>query len=54
MSEMEQIEIGAVASFSKRARAIYQENLQAYVKMVLRRPFAKIIVSSIWLLQYPW
>ncbi|EIN14056.1 hypothetical protein PUNSTDRAFT_110196 [Punctularia strigosozonata HHB-11173 SS5] len=43
MSEMEQIEIGAVAGFSARAEAIYRENVQAYVKIVLRRPFAKII-----------
>ena len=31
--------------FLKRAEAIYEENLNAYVKIVLRRPFSKIIVS---------
>jgi exocyst complex component 1 len=43
-SEIEQIEIGAVAGFIRRADTIYQDNMQAYVKIVLRRPFAKIIV----------
>ena len=39
------MEIGSVASFVKKAEAIYDENLNAYVKIVLRRPFSKIIVS---------
>lgn len=45
VAEVSQIEIGSVAAFLKRAEAIYDENLNAYVKIVLRRPFAKIIVS---------
>ena len=45
VAEISQIEIGSVAAFLKRAEAIYEENLNAYVKIVLRRPFAKIIVS---------
>ena len=44
VAEVSQIEIGTVAVFLKRAEAIYEENLNAYVKIVLRRPFAKIIV----------
>ena len=44
VAEISQIEIGTVAAFLKRAEAIYEENLNAYVKIVLRRPFAKIIV----------
>ena len=44
VAEVSQIEIGTVAMFLKRAEAIYEENLSAYVKIVLRRPFAKIIV----------
>ena len=44
VAEISLIEIGTVAVFLKRAEAIYEENLAAYVKIVLRRPFAKIIV----------
>ncbi|KAI0652057.1 exocyst complex component Sec3-domain-containing protein [Trametes meyenii] len=43
VAEISLIEIGSVAVFLKRAEAIYEENLNAYVKIVLRRPFAKII-----------
>ncbi|KAI0801061.1 exocyst complex component Sec3-domain-containing protein [Fomes fomentarius] len=43
VAEVSQIEIGTVAMFLKRAEAIYEENLNAYVKIVLRRPFSKII-----------
>lgn len=47
VAEVSQIEIGSVAAFLKRAESIYEENLNAYVKIVLRRPFAKIIVSAV-------
>ncbi|KAI0756800.1 exocyst complex component Sec3-domain-containing protein [Daedaleopsis nitida] len=43
VAEVSQIEIGTVTMFLKRAEAIYEENLGAYVKIVLRRPFSKII-----------
>ncbi|KAK7468715.1 hypothetical protein VKT23_003218 [Stygiomarasmius scandens] len=43
VAETSQMEIGSVASFVKKAEAIYDENLNAYVKIVLRRPFSKII-----------
>ncbi|KAJ3771437.1 exocyst complex component Sec3-domain-containing protein [Lentinula raphanica] len=43
VAETSQMEIGSVASFVKKAEAIYDENLNAYVKIILRRPFAKII-----------
>ncbi|KAF7339614.1 Sec3-PIP2-bind domain-containing protein [Mycena sanguinolenta] len=43
VAETSQIEIGSVTSFLKRAEAIYDENLSAYVKIVLRRPFGKLI-----------
>ncbi|KAL0951427.1 hypothetical protein HGRIS_008119 [Hohenbuehelia grisea] len=43
VSETSQLEIGSVASFSRKAEAIYDENVSAYVKIVLRRPFAKLI-----------
>lgn len=45
VAEIRQQEIGSVSVFSTRAEAVYEENLNAYVKMVLRRPFSKIIVS---------
>jgi len=43
VAEISQIEVGSVSIFVKRAEAIYDENMSAYVKIVLRRPFAKII-----------
>jgi hypothetical protein len=43
VAEIRQQEIGSVNVFSTRAEAVYEENLNAYVKMVLRRPFSKII-----------
>lgn len=44
VAETSQMEIGSVAGFVKKAEGIYDENLGAYVKIILRRPFAKIIV----------
>lgn len=46
VAEVAQLNLGSVAGFLKRAEAIYEENLNAYVKIVLRRPFNKIIVSA--------
>ncbi|THH33432.1 hypothetical protein EUX98_g736 [Antrodiella citrinella] len=43
VADISQIDIGTIATFLARAQAIYDENLSAYVKLVLRRPFAKII-----------
>ncbi|KAF5388572.1 hypothetical protein D9757_004587 [Collybiopsis confluens] len=43
VAETSQMEVGSVAGFLKKAEAIYEENLNAYVKIILRRPFAKII-----------
>ncbi|KAL0578603.1 hypothetical protein V5O48_003394 [Marasmius crinis-equi] len=43
VAEMSQLDIGSVAGFVKRAEAIYDENLNSYVKIVLRRPLNKII-----------
>jgi hypothetical protein len=45
IAEVAQSNVNAVRIFGKRAQGIYDENLNAYVKIVLRRPFAKIIVS---------
>jgi len=43
VAEIRQQEMGSVNVFSTQAEAVYDENLNAYVKMVLRRPFSKII-----------
>lgn len=43
VAETSQISVGSASSFLKRAEGIYDENLNAYVKIVLRRPFSKII-----------
>jgi exocyst complex component 1 len=45
-ADMAQMEVGSVAGFIRRAQVIYQENLNAYIKLILRRPFAKLIVSQ--------
>jgi exocyst complex component 1 len=45
VNELKQVSLGAVGGFSKRAKALYDENMSAYVKIVLRRPFSKILVS---------
>lgn len=47
IAEMSQLELGSVSGFLKEAEAIYNENLHAYIKIVLRRPFAKITVRTI-------
>ncbi|KAL1748585.1 exocyst complex component Sec3-domain-containing protein [Schizophyllum fasciatum] len=43
VAETSQISVGSASSFLKRAKGMYEENLSAYVKIVLRRPFSKII-----------
>ena len=45
VAEIRQQEIGSVHVFATQAETVYEENLNAYVKIVLRRPFSKIIVS---------
>ncbi|KAG8219670.1 exocyst complex component Sec3-domain-containing protein [Butyriboletus roseoflavus] len=42
-AEISQLETGSVSGFMKQAETIYNENLAAYVRIVLRRPFAKLI-----------
>jgi len=43
VAEISQLESGSVTGFLKQAEVIYNENLTAYVRIVLRRPFAKLI-----------
>jgi hypothetical protein len=47
IAEMSQLELGSVSGFLREAEAIYNENLHAYIKIVLRRPFAKIMVRTV-------
>ena len=47
VADMARVDVGTVSTFIKQAEGIYDENLSAYVKIVLRRPFAKLIVSII-------
>lgn len=46
VAEVGRQEIGSVRSFLRSAEGIYDESLSAYIKIVLRRPFSKIIVST--------
>ncbi|KIJ68210.1 hypothetical protein HYDPIDRAFT_24509 [Hydnomerulius pinastri MD-312] len=43
VAEISRLESGSVAGFLRQAESIYNENLAAYVRIVLRRPFAKMI-----------
>jgi len=47
VAEMSQLGVGSVTRFLKQAESIYNESLSAYVKIVLKRPFAKLIVSRV-------
>lgn len=46
IQEVAQQELGAMQGFLRRAQAIYDDNLSAYVKIVLRRPMGKILVCT--------
>jgi len=46
IAEVAQQELGAMQGFLKRAQGIYEDNLGAYVKLVLRRPMHKIMVRN--------
>ena len=46
VTEIQSLDIGSVSSFLVRAEGTYDENLAAYVKLVLRRPFLKILVGG--------
>lgn len=45
VTEIQSLDIGSASSFLVQAESIYDENLGAYVKVVLRRPFLKILVG---------
>jgi exocyst complex component 1 len=43
INDLSQQSLGSMAGFIRRAEAIYDENLAAYVRLVLRRPFPKLM-----------
>lgn len=43
INDLSQQSLGSMASFTRRAETIYDENLSAYVRLILRRPFPKLI-----------
>ncbi|KAF8498012.1 exocyst complex component Sec3-domain-containing protein [Gautieria morchelliformis] len=43
ITEITQQDVGNVKSFLRQAQTIYDENLNAYIKLILRRPLAKIL-----------
>lgn len=43
IQELTQQQVGSVRPFIRKAEGIYEENLAAYVKLVIRRPFSKIL-----------
>ncbi|KAG6889916.1 hypothetical protein C0992_003620 [Termitomyces sp. T32_za158] len=43
VAETSKLEAGSVDIFCRQAESIYDENLGAYVKIILRRPFSRII-----------
>lgn len=51
VTEIQSLDIGSVSSFLVQAEAIYDESLAAYVRLVLRRPFLKILVGGVLLNQ---
>jgi len=46
VAEISSTDVDALAPFARRAEAIYDENLSAYIKIVFRRPFGKLMASG--------
>lgn len=44
-AEISQLDVPSLTASSRRAEAIYDESLAAYITIVFRRPFGKVIVS---------
>ncbi|EAU92708.2 exocyst protein [Coprinopsis cinerea okayama7 len=43
VTEISKMELGATRNFAQRAQSIYDENLNAYIKVLMRRPLAKLV-----------
>jgi len=46
VAEMSQMDVPSLNGSTRRAQETLDENLSAYIKIVFRRPFGKIIVSD--------
>jgi len=46
VAEISSTDADALTPFARRAETIYEENLSAYIKIVFRRPFGKLMVSG--------
>jgi hypothetical protein len=46
VAEISQMDVPSLNGFTRRAQEALDENLSAYIKIVFRRPFGKIIVSD--------
>lgn len=46
VDEVSQLEVPALAVFVKRAQGLYEENMKAYIRLMLRRGFAKLMVGG--------
>lgn len=45
VEEVSQLEVLALAVYVKRAQGLYEENMKAYTRLMLRRGFARLMVS---------
>lgn len=45
VNEMLKLEIGSTRAFAENAQTIYEDNMDAYVRLIFRRPLAKLMVS---------
>ncbi|TEB38979.1 exocyst protein [Coprinellus micaceus] len=43
VNEMLKLEMGSTQAFAENAQAIYEDNLDAYVRLIFRRPLAKLM-----------
>lgn len=46
VAEISQMDVPSLNGSTRRAQETLDENLSAYIKIVFRRPFGKIIVSD--------
>jgi hypothetical protein len=46
VDEVAQLNAAALDVFVKRARGLYDENMKAYIKMMLRRGFSRLMVRN--------
>ena len=47
VEDLRRLAVPSLGSFFERARTMYDENVQAYVKILMRRSFARIMVSQL-------